>query len=937
MVSSQLDEKAIFNVARKIDSPEAQAEYLHQVSGDNPGLIDRVSALLRGFEKQIDFLESPAPGSVTAAIAPPITERPGTLIGPYKLLEQIGEGGFGVVYMAEQTEPVRRRVALKIIKPGMDTKEVIARFEAERQALALMNHPSVAKMLDAGETESGRPYFVMDLVHGVPITEFCDEQKLPTGERLRLFVDVCRAIQHAHQKGVIHRDLKPSNVMVTMHDDKAVPKVIDFGVAKALSEQLTEKTLFTGYGQLVGTPLYMSPEQAQMSELDVDTRSDVYSLGVLLYELLTGTTPFDSETLRRAGFDEMRRMIREDEPLRPSARVSTLQGELLSTVASRRNVDPRKLGRHLHGDLDWIVMQALEKDRSRRYESANDFAADVQRYLNDEPIEARPPSRGYKLRKFMRRNKGPVLAAAAIIVTLFGGIVGTTVGLIRATEAEAEAKFDAARATKAEHRARDLLIAERAARTELISVQTREVQQRAQASAATEAALAEAERLQSQANWAQALAAVQRAKSLLKGSEDRDELQRRVQELAGDLELVARLVRVRTEAKSQIAGDGFSDYWSKAVGGFDYAGADREYARAVREFGIDPTNVQSLQHIRSPSLRVELAAALDDWATARRRCVKEDEHSWKQLVEAARIIDPDPWRNQLRQAWAENDRDALEQLAESAPVDDLPPATLVLLGTALEYGGGHQRAFALLLKAHRKYPDDFWINYGLGHCAGKLHWAGSPHQLREAIRFYTAALALRPDNPSVHKKVGRILVEQGKLAEGITEFKEALRLKPDFLPAYVSLAWTLATFPDPAQRDGAQAVKYAHKALELRPQESTHWSNLGVAYYAAGEYPKAVETLEKADQMRNGRDDWHRFFLAMAHWQLGNQQQARKYYHQGVQWIEREAANMARGSAEEQIRFRAEAEKLMGSNKQKSDVSDQRPGVGNGDSENSDR
>ena len=318
---------------------------------------------------------------VDTAGEPSIAEHPGEHIGPYKLLEQIGEGGFGVVFMAEQTAPVRRKVALKIIKPGMDTKQVIARFEAERQALALMDHPNIARVFDAGATESGRPYFVMELVHGVPITEYCNLQKLTPSERLELFIDVCRAVQHAHQKGIIHRDLKPSNVMVTMHDDKPVPKIIDFGVSKAISQQLTEKTLFTAYGQMVGTPMYMSPEQAQLSGLDVDTRSDVYSLGVLLYELMTGTTPFDEATLKRVGFDEMRRMIREDEPLRPSARINTLKADLLSTVADQRKIDPHKLSQTLRGELDWIVMKCLEKDRNRRYESANGLAADIDAIL----------------------------------------------------------------------------------------------------------------------------------------------------------------------------------------------------------------------------------------------------------------------------------------------------------------------------------------------------------------------------------------------------------------------------------------------------------------------------------------------------------------------------------------------------------------------------
>jgi serine/threonine protein kinase len=343
---------------------------------------------------------------------------------------------------------VRRKVALKVLKAGMDTRQVLARFEAERQALALMDHPNIAQVFDGGATVSGRPYIVMELVKGVPITEFCDQHRLTPRQRLELFVSVCRAVQHAHQKGVIHRDLKPSNVLVARHDTTPVVKVIDFGVAKALGQKLTDKTLFTGIAQMVGTPLYMSPEQAGMSDPDVDTRSDVYSLGVLLYELLTGTTPFGQERFKGAGYDEIRRIIREEEPARPSTRLSTL-GQAAATVSANRESDPRALSRLLRGELDWIVMKALEKDRGRRYETANGFAMDIQRYLANEPVLACPPSAGYRLRKFVRRNKGPVLAASLLVVVLVAGIIGTTWGMLRAKAAEAEAVHEAGQKTKA--------------------------------------------------------------------------------------------------------------------------------------------------------------------------------------------------------------------------------------------------------------------------------------------------------------------------------------------------------------------------------------------------------------------------------------------------------------------------------------------------------
>ena len=319
-------------------------------------------------------------------------EAVGQKIGRYKILEKVGEGGCGVVYVAEQTEPVRRRVALKVIKLGMDTKQVVARFEAERQALAMMDHPNIAKVLDAGTTETGRPYFIMELVRGIRITDYCDQNKLATRERLELFIKICQAIQHAHQKGIIHRDIKPSNILVTLHDGVPVPKVIDFGIAKATTDQrLTDKTIYTQLQQFVGTPAYMSPEQAEMSGLDVDTRSDIYSLGVLLYELLTGKTPFDANELMSQGIDAMRKTIREKDPLRPSTKLATLKGEELTTAAKRRSVETSKLAKLLSGDLDWIVMKCLEKDRTRRYETANGLAMDLKRHLNNETVVARPP------------------------------------------------------------------------------------------------------------------------------------------------------------------------------------------------------------------------------------------------------------------------------------------------------------------------------------------------------------------------------------------------------------------------------------------------------------------------------------------------------------------------------------------------------------------
>jgi len=428
--------KTLFHEVLRVAAEERSAFLDERCKGD-VHLRGQVDGLIAAHEDAGGFLGSPARLAGE--------ETPGTIIGRYKLQEKIGEGGFGDVWMAEQQEPIQRQVALKIIKLGMDTRHVIARFEAERQALALMEHPNIATVLDAGATEVGRPFFVMELVRGVPITEYCDTNRLPTADRLDLFHDVCRAAEHAHEKGVIHRDLKPTNVLVTQIDGRAVPKIIDFGIAKATERRLTEKTLFTAFRQFVGTPMYMSPEQAEMSGAEIDVRTDVWSLGILLYELLTGTTPFEDRTLDEIAWSEIQRVIREVEPPPPSTRVSTL-GERTSEIVDRRRVGAQPLMRRLKGELDWIVMKALEKDRTRRYDSAGDLADDVRRHLDDRPISAGRPSRIRDVRKALARHRVAVSALVAVGIALFLGVTAAATMAARAREAEMVARHHAERA-----------------------------------------------------------------------------------------------------------------------------------------------------------------------------------------------------------------------------------------------------------------------------------------------------------------------------------------------------------------------------------------------------------------------------------------------------------------------------------------------------------
>jgi tetratricopeptide (TPR) repeat protein len=916
VAAEPIQEKEVFNSARQIAAPEERLAYLQKSCGHDPVAMQRVLELLRIYDQERSFLESP-PAAHVVTIDEPIAERPGNVIGPYKLLEQIGEGGFGVVFLAEQTQPVRRKVALKVLKPGMDTRQVIARFEAERQALAIMDHPNIAKVHDGGQTGSGRPYFVMDLVKGLAITEYCDQARLTPRQRLELFVQVCQAVQHAHQKGVIHRDLKPSNVLVMVQDTSPVVKVIDFGVAKALGQQLTDKTLFTGFSQMIGTPLYMSPEQAGQSSLDVDTRSDIYSLGVLLYELLTGTTPFDKDRLKEASFDELRRIIREEEPPRLSTRISTL-GEAAATLSAKRGSDPRRLSRLLRGELDWVVMKALEKDCNRRYETASAFAADVQRFLDDEPVQACPPSTWYRFGKFARRNRASLAMAAVILVaTLMLGGIGWAVQMEAGRQAIASEKI---------------------------------VQ-----------ALDEEKRWQEREKWPEARAALERARAVLDSGGGTADLRRRVVSRSQDLDMVERLEAIRLKRTRQQAEPvRFEDSGTYLFFERDYSTTDQAYAAAFRDFAlfdVDHLNpAEAADRIRARSVAVELAAALDDWTWVRRQRLKLPADRWRPLVETASLADPDPWRNRVREAVAKGDWKAQSQLALSANVQHLPPRSVHLLGMNLSEGPGKsfQEAVRLLRRAHWYHPDDFWINHELGvrwEWFGSAPFAEAALALRGqniqvlyqigliysrtkhydwAIEAFETILRLDPtdqqraaahhalgttwdlmgncdkalaeyrnalryqSNPwsqaQVHYSTAGILQNKGKLDEAIAEYREAVRLKPEHAAAHNNLgialrhkgdrdgaleAFRQAIRHDPEaarahanlaeefsyRKDFAGALEHARKAVDLRPNDPENYVSLGNCLDDAGHVDDAIAAFRKAIRLRPD--------LALAHCNLG--------------------------------------------------------------------
>jgi serine/threonine protein kinase/tetratricopeptide (TPR) repeat protein len=739
-----MNEETLFHLALG-SPPVKRAAFLDEVCQGDLALRRRVVRLLQAHDHPDDFLVRPALDGGSTEDGWPDTLfaprgaalGPAARIGPYRLLHLIGEGGMGAVYLAEQEQPVQRRVALKLIKPGMDSRRVIARFEAERQALAMMLHPHIAAALDAGTTEGGRPYFVMELVEGVPITRFCDEDRLTLRQRLELFLGVCSAVQHAHQKGVIHRDIKPSNVLVARCDGRPVPKVIDFGVAKATGPELRDSPRWTELGMLVGTLEYMSPEQAHLEHPDVDTRSDVYSLGVLLYELLTGTTPLGRKRLEETTLLERLRLIREEEAPRASIRLNATED--LPAVAANRGLPPRALVHQVRGDLDRIAMKALEKDRNHRYETANGLAADLRRYLNDEPVHACPPSVRYRAGKFLRRNRRAVVTALVLLLA-FGAVAGSLgwVGWDRAARLKA-------------------------------------------AQGGVDAALEEVERLHAQGEWPQAEATLRKAEIWLSASPVGAARRERARRWRRDLDLVNQLETIRLRAA-------MSELF------FDPNAA---YLEAFRSYGLDVEKEGTSElaaRIRASAIKGPLVAALQNWgwsASARRLAY------WGRLIEVGRRASSDPYRDRLHEALLRPDRKMLAAAARDRRVVDLPPATAVQLVRKLETVGNRDLAGAVCREIYYRRPGDPWLNLELAQL-----FTNAGRQER-ALGFWRAFLALRPHSADAHVLFANALKRMDRLAEAEIPLHQAVRLDPDSYAAHHNLGLLFLQQGRHARAEGA--------------------------------------------------------------------------------------------------------------------------------------
>ncbi len=889
--------------------------------------------LLRAHDNEPGFLEAPLT-EIRAVRDSAVSEGPGAQIGPYKILEQIGEGGFGVVFMAEQRQPMRRMVSLKIVKPGMDTRQVVARFESERQSLALMNHLNIAQIIDGGATASGRPYFVMELVRGVPITEFCDQNRSSAEERLKLFVSVCHAIQHAHQKGIIHRDIKPSNVMVTLDDGIPVVKVIDFGVAKAIAQRLTEKTLYTGYGQMIGTPAYMSPEQASMSMLDVDTRSDIYSLGVLLYELLTGTTPIEAARLREAGYAEIQRLITEQQTPRPSTRLSSL-GESATIVAGNRATDPKHLSRLLAGDLDWIVMKALEKDRNRRYRSPGSFADDVERYLRGEVILARPPSVAYRLTKFAASHRVAVVAAAAVAVSLLSGTALATWQAMQARAAERAAlvaRDDAAeqlrQAKRSEARANAVL---KFIQGKVLSAARPKGQEGGLSRDATvREALDRAE-----PEIATAFAGEPLVEASIRNTLGVSYWYLGEQEKA--LEQQKRAVALRRQELGPKHPETVGAMNDLAIvldrmGKFADEQKILEEVVAVKRRTLGPEDPVTLRSVNNLATVMAMQGLLED-------AVKLA----KETLEIQRRVEGPESIATLRSEYnLAIMRRHLGRWAEARPLFDESLETLRRV-----FGPDHQdtlRAvnglgellldqrrpaearplFEEALKGQRSVlgpttDETVLTMINLADTArtqGRLDAARKLAEEADALDRRT----LGPEHPQTLfglTILSSIARDQGSLDEARQGYEKALAVlrrtlsarTPEVQRCMADYAWMLAATTDPRYRDPRRAIELANELIQNSPKVRDVWTTLGVAHYRAGAWNDAIAALEKSEAAAPGLfTAANGFFLAMAYWQLGEKEKAREWYTKALKSVE----TAIQPAGRELAVFRLEASHLLG-------------------------
>jgi eukaryotic-like serine/threonine-protein kinase len=815
----------LFLKALELRSTGERQEFLDGACAADTAFRAEVEALLEASDKAGSFLQSSAPLLGATIDAPAPDERPGTVIGPYKLLQQIGEGGMGTVFMAEQSHPVQRKVALKVIKRGMDSRQVIARFEAERQALAMMDHVNIARVLDAGATEAGRPYFVMELVHGMPITKYCDDNHLSPRERLELFVPVCHAIQHAHQKGIIHRDIKPSNVMITLYDGKPVAKVIDFGVAKATEQKLTERTLFTQYGTMVGTLEYMSPEQAEMSALGIDTRSDIYSLGVLLYELLTGGTPLSHKRLKEAAHAEILRMIREEEPPKPSTRLSD-SGEALASISANRHMEPAKLTKLVRGDLDWIVMKCLEKDRNRRYETANGFAMDVQRYLADEPVQACPPSTGYRLRKFVRRNRGSVLAAGLVLLAVIAGVIGTSIStaLLWREEERTRTAFERAEANLvlALKALDQIYVDEAEGHPKIREGLPHDLLKRGlgfyEEFARENAHNQDVSFLMGRANY--------RASLIFRelGQEDRanEALDRAISNYREAIRLEPDLAAAHGNLGIALLHKGDPD------------GAIASACEAIR---LKPDFAEAHCSLGC-SLRAngDMDGAIREFREAIR--LKPDYAEGHGILGNALLDKGDP-------------DGAIASCREAIRLKPDLAKAHCNLGDSLLEKGEPDGAIASYREAIRLKPDYHDAHYNLGKA---LLRKGDPDG---AIASHREALRLKPSDAVGHFGLGNALMRKGDSDGAIASFREAIRLKPDYAEAHGNLGSVLF-----AKGDSDGAIASFRETIRFKPGDALGHHNLGNALLRKGDPDGAIASCREAIRLK--RDD------ADAHYDLGS-------------------------------------------------------------------